>query len=314
MKKAKIIFIVINIAIVGFLIYFLAKLDYAKIGDLFVSSDKWLLIAGLIFYLVSLFFKITRFAAVTKYYGYTFSFKDTTFIQMVGIAIAMMTPGRLGEASKIYLLYQKKVPALTGTALTIFERVFDFLFLSLAGMFFALQFMKGSKLIWGFILLIFVMFVLLILLRNLHWLKRFVPKRFQGLYEKVASLKFTGQNGQLSLIIVYTVLTWFTQSLLSWFTLRALDYHVSALAVLGVEAIGTLAAILSFLPLGIGAMDLSMIFLYSLLGIPKEVATIVVLVSRTIGFLAPLIIALIMTNAAHTSLKDIRTGMARQKT
>jgi len=87
---------------------------------------------------------------------------------------------------------------------------------------------------------------------------------------------------------------------------------VSPLPILGVEAIGTLAAVLSLLPLGIGAMDLSMIFLYSLLGIDKEVATIAVLVARTIGFLVPLIIALIITNLSKTSFKEIRTGMKKE--
>ncbi|MBU0707562.1 flippase-like domain-containing protein, partial [Patescibacteria group bacterium] len=99
MKKAKTIFIIINLAIVAFLIYYLAKLDYQQIGELFTKSNKGLLLAGLAFYFLSLYFKIIRFGRVVEYYGYKFSFKDNAFIQMVGIAIAMMTPGRLGEAS-----------------------------------------------------------------------------------------------------------------------------------------------------------------------------------------------------------------------
>ncbi len=312
MKKAKIVFIIINLAIVGFLIYFLATLDYQQIGDLFSQANIAWLVAGLVFYSLSIYFKIIRFGAVLNYYGFKLSFKNTAFIQMVGIAIAMMTPGRLGEASKIYLLHQKNIPAITGTTLTIFERVFDFLFLSLAGIFFVLQFMAGSNLIWGFIFLLIVMAGLLVLLRNLHWLRRFVPRRFKNLYEKFASLKFTGNRKYLLTTIAYTVLTWFTQSLLSWCVLKGLGFDVSPLAVLGIEAIGTLAAILSFLPLGIGAMDLSMIFLYSLLNISNEVATVVVLVARTIGFLVPLVIALIMTNAAETSFKEIRSKMGKQ--
>ncbi len=311
MKKAKIIFIIINVAIVAFLIYFLSGLDYAQIGDLFVQSNKLWLTLGFIFFMFSIYFKIIRFGAVLKYYGYRLSFKDVTFIQMVGIAIAMMTPGRLGEASKIYLLWQKKVPGLTGTTLTIFERVFDFLFLSLASIFFVIQFMEGSNLIWAFLALLVVMLVLLFVLRNLHWLRRFIPKRFEKLYEKIANLKFSGNRRHIISIIIYSALTWFAQSLLSWSVLHSLGFSVSPLAVLGVEAIGTLAAIVSFLPLGIGAQDLSMLFLYSLLGISNEVAAIVVLVSRTAGFLVPLIIGLIMTNVNQTSFKEIRSGMSR---
>lgn len=313
MKKAKIIIIIINVAIVGFLVWFLWGLDYKKIGDLLAQSNKTYLLIGLLFFCLSLIFKITRFGAVTRYYGYKFSFRQTTFIQMVGIAIAMMTPGRLGEATKIYLLKQRSVPILTGTALTIFERVFDFLFLSLAGLFFALQFMKGSKLTWGFIALLAVMLGLLIVLRNLHWLVRFVPQRFRQIFENFTSVKAAGQKAQLVPLTIFTILTWTTQAVLSWSVLAALGVHVSPLAVVGVEAIGTLAAILSFLPLGIGAMDLSMIFLYSLLGVSNESATIAVFISRTVGFLAPLLIALIMTNIAGTSFKEIRAGLSQQK-
>ncbi len=313
MKKAKIIIIVINLAIIGFLIWFLWGLDYKKIGDLLAQSNKIYLIIGLLFFALSLLFKITRFGAVTRYYGYKFSFTQTSFIQMVGIAIAMMTPGRLGEATKIYLLKQRQVPVLTGTALTIFERVFDFLFLSLAGLFFVLQFMKGSKLTWGFIALLVVMIGLLIVLRNLHWLTRFVPARFRNIFVNFTSVKAGGQKAQLIPLTLFTILTWSTQAVLSWSVLASLDVHVSPLAVLGVEAIGTLAAILSFLPLGIGAMDLSMLFLYSLLGVGNEPATIAVFISRTVGFLAPLLIALIMTNVAGTSFKEIRAGLSQQK-
>lgn len=313
MKKAKIIIIVLNIAIVGFLVWFLWRLDYKKIGDLLAHSNKSYLLIGLVLYALSLVFKITRFGAVTRYYGYKFSFKQTSFIQMVGIAIAMMTPGRLGEATKIYLLKQRQVPVLTGTALTIFERVFDFLFLSLAGLIFVFQFMRGSKLTWGFVALFVVMIGLLVVLRNLHWLTRFVPVRFRQIFQNFTSVKASGQRRQLLPLTLFTILTWSTQAVLSWSVLAALGVHVSPLAVLGVEAIGTLAAILSFLPLGIGAMDLSMLFLYSLLGVGNEPATIVVFISRTVGFLAPLLIALIMTNIAGTSFKEIRAGLSRQK-
>ncbi|MDP3964356.1 MAG: lysylphosphatidylglycerol synthase transmembrane domain-containing protein [bacterium] len=307
MKAAKVIFIVLNLAIVGFLIYFLSTLEYDRIRSLFVQAEIEWLIIGLAFFGLSIIFKILRFGAVLQFYGYRFSFSDTAYVQMVGIAIAMMTPGRLGEASKIYLLQRKSVPVLTGTALTIFERIFDFLLLSLAGIIFALQFMPGSNLIWAFIALIAIMTALLFILRHLHWLRRFVPDRFRTMYDQLANLRFSGKRKFLVSISLYTFATWFAQALLSWAALRALHIDISSLAVLGVESIGTLAAILSFLPLGIGAQDLSMLFLYGILGVSNEAAAIVVLLSRTAGFLVPLLIALIMANIRGTSFFKLRS-------
>ena len=311
MKKAKIIFIGLNIAIVGFLIYFLSKLDYVTIGRLFRTANVWLLLLGLLIYLASLYFKIARLGSVLKYFGYKLGWGDKSFIQMTAIAIAMMTPGRLGEASKIYLLHQKSVPAVTGTAATIFERVFDFLFLSAASIVFVYLVLKDSRLLWLFVLLLLLMVGLLFAFRYINRLLRFIPMRWRPALQQLHDSRASGRLSAMGWTTFHTIATWSTQAMLSWATLAALGVHISPFAVIGVEAIGTLAAIFSFLPLGLGAMDLSMLFLYGQLGVANEPATIVVFLSRTIGFLAPLSIALILTNLRGLKFSDIKAGMRK---
>ncbi|MFA6198576.1 MAG: lysylphosphatidylglycerol synthase transmembrane domain-containing protein [Patescibacteria group bacterium] len=309
MKKAKIIFIALNVVIIGFLIYFLSRLDYATMGRLFRSANLWWLLLGIVAYLFSLYFKIARLGSVTNYFGFRLPWRDLSFIQMTAIAIAMMTPGRLGEASKIYLLHQKSIPAVTGTAATIFERIFDFLFLSAASIVFVYIVLNDSRLIWLFSLLLLLMLGLLLVFRYISMFIRFVPIRWRPALLQLHDSRATGRLRAMGWTTFHSIATWSTQAMLSWATLAALGVHVSPLAVIGVEAIGTLAAIFSFLPLGLGAMDLSMLFLYGQLGIANEPATIVVFLSRTIGFLAPLSIALILTNLRGMKLSDIKAGM-----
>jgi uncharacterized protein (TIRG00374 family) len=243
MKTAKIVFIVINVAIVGFLVYFLSKLDYSTIGHLFRTANIWWLTLGIVAYLISLIFKIARLGSVMNYFGYRLKWRDLSFIQMTAIAIAMMTPGRLGEASKIYLLRQKSVPAVTGTAVTIFERVFDFMFLSAASIIFVYLVLNDSRLLWLFSLLFGLMIGLLIAFRHISRLLRFIPVKWRPAFQQLHDTKTEGRFGAFSWTTFHTIATWSAQAILSWATLRALGVTVSPHAVIGVEAIGTLAAI-----------------------------------------------------------------------
>lgn len=308
MKSAKLLFWLFNAIIVGILVYFISHLDYEKMGRLLEHAEYDWLLLGLAAYLLSLYFKIIRFGSVMKYFGQRFSFSDLTFIQMTGIAIAMITPGRIGEASKIYLLHQRAVPVAGGTAATIFERLFDFLFLSAAAVGLGVWFVPDRRILWVFAALGLIVIALLFSFRFIGRLTRFLPAKIRGALTYLAELRVPHRFRHATLTALFSIATWSAQAILSWATLKALGIDVSPYAVIGIEAVGTLAAIFSFLPLGLGAMDLSMLFLYSQLGIDKESATLVVAVSRTIGFGAPLLVALIMTAVKGSSFSEIRSG------
>tara|TARA_B100000886_G_scaffold340526_1_gene310840 strand:- start:1019 stop:1711 length:693 start_codon:yes stop_codon:yes gene_type:complete len=66
------------------------------------------------------------------------------------------------------------------------------------------------------------------------------------------------------------------------------NISISFFTILGISAIGNLASLLSILPMGIGPKDLSLIYLFSLIGVEKEHVLIMLLYDRIIWIFIPL--------------------------
>ena len=77
--------------------------------------------------------------------------------------------------------------------------------------------------------------------------------------------------------ISFFIITQISNSAISFFT------------ILAISAIGNLASTLSVLPMGIGTKDLSLIYLFSLTGVEKELVLIMLLYDRIIWIFIPLI-------------------------
>jgi uncharacterized membrane protein YbhN (UPF0104 family) len=67
------------------------------------------------------------------------------------------------------------------------------------------------------------------------------------------------------------------------------NISISFFTVLAISAIGNLASLLSILPMGIGPKDLSLIYLFSSIGVEKELVLIMLLYDRIIWIFIPLI-------------------------
>ncbi len=66
------------------------------------------------------------------------------------------------------------------------------------------------------------------------------------------------------------------------------NISISFFTILAISAIGNLASLLSILPMGIGPKDLSLIYLFSLIGVEKEHVLIMLLYDRIIWIFIPL--------------------------
>ena len=67
------------------------------------------------------------------------------------------------------------------------------------------------------------------------------------------------------------------------------NISIGFLTTLAIISIGNMASIFSILPMGIGTKDLSLIYLFSLIGIEKELVLILLLYDRILWILIPLI-------------------------
>lgn len=302
---------IIGLLFLAGFIWMLKGIEWAQAYDLFLRSNKLFILLAIIAMIISVLIKIWRFGLVTKYYKHGISFKDAALIQMIGISLAMITPGRIGEASKIFLLNKKGIPLNKSLSIMIFERLFDLFILGFAGVLFALFVVKDGKLNVLLMLFILLALILIFLLRKPHILCKLIPKRFEYFKKHVMALHFNGGGKKIFLVILLaSFLTWFFEASLQWVFAVGMGLTINPLYIYGILGLSTLIALLSFLPAGIGAMDFSVLFLYSAIGVPAEAAISLLLVSRVLGTLFPILAALALVYIWKIPLKKIRHSVS----
>jgi len=312
--KLKIFKIAIGLMFILGFFYMLYNINWVDAYDLFVSSKKLFLILSAFFMFASILVKIYRFKLATQYYHHPISFKDAALIQMIGISIAMVTPGRVGEASKIFLLKKQDIPLNKSISIMIFERLFDLFILMASAIVFAFFVVKDARLNVLLMLMILIALFVLFLLRKPHIFCKLIPKRFEHFKKHVLNVHFSGGCRKVFLLIVLsTILTWFLESSVQWIFAIGMGIYVNPFYIFGILGLSTLIALLSFLPAGIGAMDFSVLFLFSSIGITPEAAISLLLVARVFGTLFPMLIAFFLIKYWKVPLKEIRHSVSITK-
>jgi len=306
-SRVKLLVVSLNGLFVVMLVWMLSRLDVDSVRQYWQQAHLGWLGIGLAVYGLSVWFKVERFRLVTGHFGHRLSLADSGFIQMIGTALALLTPGRIGEATKIYFLHRQHVPAWRGTALVLFERLFDFLVLAGAGLVFSLMAYPQPALIIALGCVVVLVGLAILFFQQLYRLERLIPKKFHRLLETIRELEVTRRRA-LSRIVLITIVCWGLEGLFHWFTFLAIGVPVSVWAATGILAVSTLAGILSFLPSGFGAFELSAIFLYGLVGVSAEAAALVVAVTRLLGIVTPCLVAIVLVNLRGESLTSIRAG------
>jgi uncharacterized membrane protein YbhN (UPF0104 family) len=286
------------------LIYFLSKLRFDVVFQEISSSNKLFLSLGVISLILAATVKIFRFSMVTKTYHYPISLLEASLIQMVGISFAILTPARIGEGSKAVLLNKRlDVPMTSSMSIVLFERFFDLIFLSTIAFLFSIFLLqdKITVLIGLFVLALLGFFT--IFLKYFNAFKNVIPEKYRNYFTDV-KLRYSPFSF-LSILLV-TALTWSLQAGLPWFTALSLGVSVPYLTILGIVCIGVITILFSILPTGLGAMDLSYLFLYTKIGISIETAFSILVIHRLFDILVPFLFALFLINYHQLSIKEIK--------
>lgn len=308
--KYKIALIIISVLFFIGLVYMLYQIDWVKAYELFKESRKLFLLLAFGSMILSLLAKIVRFQWVTKYYDKKLSFRNSALTQMFGICVAMVTPGRLGEASKIYLLYRKGYQLSVSISAMVFERMIDLFILTGFGLLFAIFVVKDARLNALLTLIVVLTIALVFLLRYPRLIVKIIPKRFDNFAKHlhhIQFIKFKGHFWTVAVVIVLSILAWSLEAGVQWIFAQGMDVNVSLFSVVAILGISTVLGLLSFLPAGIGAQDFSTLFLYSIIGVPTEAAISLLLASRLFGTLMPYLYALFLMYVYKIPLSKVKS-------
>ena len=218
-------------------------------------------------------------------------------IQMAGLAISNLTPGRVGEPAKALFLKKKEDILVSKSLLSIvWERILDLVFLVLFSVPFILLFIgkfNPSLSILGrnaLGLVLVILFFVILLIRNER-----IGLKFVRIFERIPVLKdhltqefmlsFYGSNRISSRTIftssILTIAIWIFDALPFYIAFRAIGVNeLSIWFFTTILAFAIICGVLSFLPGGVGSTEGILILILGTFGLTTSLAASGVLIAR----------------------------------
>lgn len=227
-----------------------------------------------------------RWELYLKRVGIPLSRKESFYIFMSGLVMTV-TPGKMGEVLKSYLLKEgRQVPLSRSAPIILAERFTDLLAVYLLTLLGGFSFAFGSGILWlglmvlGLGLLPFIFpklfHRLLRLLQKYSWARRFEAPLSQAFHTLHDLMGFR----LLLVASVLAMVAWFFECLAFQSVFWGLGLQVPLIKATFIYAFSTLAGALSMLPGGIGAAEGSMTGLLLLIQVPKASATTATIIIR----------------------------------
>ena len=213
--------------------------------------------------------------------------KDNFMIFISGFALGV-TPGKVGELIKSQLLKNKfNIPRTKTAPLVIVERFYDFFAIAVISLFGILVF-EYSIYIFGILIIGITIFLIVtssekIFLKFLNKIEKIkFLKNFSNELPKSFNVIQKSTRGKIfPLSITLSVIFWFLDSIIAYLTLFSfgidiIDYFV----LMSIYTSSIILGVISFLPLGIGVVEGSLVGFLSLNGIEFHLATAIVVFIR----------------------------------
>lgn len=277
---------------------------------IYTSDYKFIFLAILVSFIL-LIVKGFRLKSLANAFNMPINIFEATKIQAISIVFSLMTPGRAGEFTKIFMLAKDKKELIPeGTVICIFERLTDVLVLVLMSILLCFFTFNDPKIVALLILaLIGLLFSFGIVFRMdivIDKLGKFIPQKIKSFLENFVTHKDKLKD-KAFIIFLYSFLVWSIDGLFQWFLLESISSHNNIVLVIGINAIVAIMGILTILPLGLGTMDFSALFLYSkILSISNEKIVFLLGASRFFGLsvlLAIFIPSILLSRGLKFTLK-----------
>ena len=213
--------------------------------------------------------------------------KDNFMIFISGFALGV-TPGKVGELIKAQLLKNKfNIPRSKTAPLVIVERFYDFFAIAIISLFGILVFEYS---IYIFTILSVGIIIFLTITSSEKLFLKFLQKiekiKFLRNFSSELPKSFTiiqkSTRGKIfPLSIILSVIFWILDSIIAYLTLLSfgidiIDYFV----LMSIYTSSIILGVISFLPLGIGVVEGSLVGFLSLNGIEFPLATVIVVFIR----------------------------------
>lgn len=279
--------ILVVISIIGFYAGFLIISDLATISDKISNFNTNFI--PLIFLLVTtgMLVLFLRWHLLLRNAKIFIPAKDSFLIYTAGFSLSII-PGKVGELLKSQLLKSKfNIPRTKTVPVVLLEQLYNVIGIIIIS-FFGIWYFQLGVYVFSFFLIALIVVLTLISSRRLFdkaiqflGKRKFTSKFATPLSSSYDSIK-DGTRGRILLFSSgLSVIFWFIESVTVFLILMAFGINdIEFLNVIPTYTTSILLGILSFLPLGVGVVEGSLVGFFSLLGIETSLAFTVVIIIR----------------------------------
>lgn len=264
-------------------IYILSRLDLPEVRRTIKSSDPGLIAASLLLFPVFMFFKAWRLKLMLERYGEGgISVGESFRIYMASFFAGVVTPGRLGELSRVAYLGKTGLGLRESLFVVVLDRAVDVFCLLLIGVISAVAVYRG-------IISATVVGVVLAGVSGMAWRCRASVEGWfaRNVLARVASaLKRESEQGEGKGLLVrvdaptgvksvlLTLLSWGGYFFQCWVIARAIGISLDFYSIVAAVSISSLFALLPISVSGIGTRDAAMVIIFRKFAIPAESAVL----------------------------------------
>lgn len=271
------------------LIVILSKIDREKTLLQFSKLNFFIFTLVSLLTLPGVFIKACRWRMLLKIQKIDYTSYDSFVSYLGGIFAGIITPGRVGEATRaLYLKKDKGVSYTEGLASIFVDRLFDLYLLFLLGGIGILFFFRPGDLKSAFLILSLFLFLAITMIFFLN--KNIAEKIAKAGYNSMASgfdnNLFAGRfriffdevkkitAHQIVMPFFLTVCAYALYFYQCFLLARLASIKINFLEVVSFVSISTIASLLPITILGLGTREACIIYLFSLIGINSENAMV----------------------------------------
>lgn len=267
------------------LCYILLTIDLTRLLSTLLKLNIQLFIYAIFLNIPGVFLKSFRWNQLLKKQSIQYNLKDSFLVYLSSIYAGIITPGRLGEFVKaLYLKSDKGVSLSKGMSSVFIDRLLDMYLLIILGIVGVWQLgIFGEVTNVSLILIITIVLAPLILLNkrlmsrllsSLYYLtiikkvKSNIAEKFDDFYEAINQLI----NYKLIITVLLTCVSYLIFFIQCYLIAIALGISINFITIIFFMAISNL---ISFIPIsisGLGTRDVTLIYLFSLIGLKAELA------------------------------------------
>lgn len=288
------------------------------------ASLKWLLVA-LFVHLLAIFVRSFRWGFIIKK---PFEFKNNYIVKVIGLFAGNFSPMRTaGEvASAVAGKKINKITLSEGLSAGLTERFFD---LAIVGLLLLMSSIwventRFISILGGIITLFVVMLIYLVnwredtsiwIYEKIHPVLTKLPIKDEVLDNMYFRFKdglkrMTGHttsfttSRNLIFVAVISIFSWLLECLRLYIVFYAFNVEINFVSVVIIFLIANVIGVISFLPGGIGSIEISITGLIVLFGVPSAFAGSIALADRIVSFWAVTVLGIILSSYYASDIMD----------